>query len=67
VRASEGGAVPEVLVERVVHRSAAHFERGRREGLRLMAHGTAALVAVTEFGLYESPPIPLPFAATHLG
>ncbi len=68
VAAASVPTVRTVLLDRLAHASPADFAPGRHGGLRLLAHAEGGgLRATTSEAEYESPPLPLRFAATHLG
>jgi hypothetical protein len=68
VGAAPARAVPTVLVDRVVHASVADFAGGKRGGVALLARTAGGgLRSAAGAGVYESPPLPLRFAASHLG
>jgi N-acetylmuramoyl-L-alanine amidase len=66
--AAPSRATRSVLVDRVLHRGAADFAGGRRGGLALLARRDGGgLRSMVHAAVYESAPLPLRFAATHLG
>ncbi len=66
--AGAAAAVRTVLVDRVVHAATHELGSGRLGGVRLLARaGGGALLGAAPAAVYESAPLRLRFAATHLG